>query len=357
MKKLTLLFCLVLAVMVLGACAPDTSELEQAVVQAEAEIAEAAETVEALAAVATSAAEPTAPTEVEPTADVNGTVEAAVAGTIEALPTVTPRPTNTPMPPEEVVVEVEVEVTRIVQIEGDITVTKVVEVEEIVVTQVVDEIEVTRIVEVDEGSDETFLVLTTLEDGSTLAQHPTANFSMILPESYLVLDPANNEGLELVEESIRDAFVLDDQMESFAAFGIRLYGLSLDKESIASGLGATVNVVNQELPIDFTFEEYVEINQEQLSTLFDLTSELKVSELEFDGVPVARFAYTANVPTMFGTNQEMNLTQYILMNPDDLRQTYVVTVSMPVDLFDQFGEEGQEMAETFRLLFWSGGSE
>lgn len=262
-----------------------------------------------------------------PTVDVEGTIAAGLAATQTAMP---PPPTATPEPsptdtPEPVVEEVEPD-------EEPSSGTEAVE---------------PGFATNPSGS----FIITIFEDGSRLYEVPASNFLIELPSTYETLDPADSEMLQAVlEESLAENAFSSEQMTQFAAAGIKLYSVNTEQISLESPNPASINIIQQELPIELTLEEFVTANQAQLPQFLDITSDITVENLTLGNQPAAALSYLANIGMPGGGTAKMANTQYMVLDPENAKIVYIITVAMEEGLVDDLGSQVRQAAETFRLL-------
>lgn len=274
-----------------------------------------------------------------PEIDVDATIAAGLAATQTAMPTNTPVPTNTPEPTHTPVPTNTPEPTPTEVLPTEVPPTEAPEVNES---------------EVDSGlatNPAGTFVITTLNDGSRLFEVPASGFSIIFPEDYEAVDPADNEMLQAaLDSTLSESGLSSSQLAALAGAGIKLYAVNTSTESLTSASPLVINIIEQELPISFTVEEFTEVNQTQIGSFLDLTSEVAVDYLQLGDVPASYIAYTANIPTPLGSTVEFANTQYLIIDPDNDKKAYIVTVGMPLEVVGALGPDALAVAESFRLL-------
>ena len=254
--------------------------------------------------------------------NIKATIAAGIAATQTAMPTETPEPTNTPSPtPTEVPTETPTEIPPTETAEPE--------------------------AETDSGS----FVITELEDGSRLFEVPAHNFSIEFSDHYEAVDPSDSEFFqEAIEDTLAQNAFSNEQMTALVTAGIKLYAVNMSPNSLTAAVPASINILTQELPLGFSLEEFTTINQVQIGDFVSLTSDVNVNYLQLGQTPASTISYTASIINLNGKPIEVANTQYLIIDPENGKLAYVITVSMLLDLLDEFGTDMLETAETFRLL-------
>jgi hypothetical protein len=195
------------------------------------------------------------------------------------------------------------------------------------------------------------VVETQLDSGETLYEVPEAGFSITLPEDW--------QGLDINQENIGDALgavgeqneslkgmFTDEFFQNLVASGIKFYALNTSSRSMFSNPPVNINVLTQDLPIALPLDQYAELNVSQLEQYFDLTSEIEQEELKLGETDAVKLSYTANLTDAFGKPIELANTQYLLL---DDSTAYVITLTMPRKLAEEYLQPSVEAVETFRL--------
>lgn len=276
----------------------------------------------------------------EPEIDVDATIAAGLAATQTAMPTNTPVPTNTLIPTDTP----EPTSTPVPTNTPESTSTPI-PTEESEPTEAE-----TNNIEPNEANSGGF-VITLLDDGSQRIQVPESGFSIELTAAYEAVDPGDNEMLQAALEQAVDQSLFDNQqMSALAAAGIKLYAVNTSIESLTAESPVVINIIRQELPFGFELDEFTTINQTQLGQFFELTSEISAEFLTLGDVDASVLSYTANIPIVTGQMIEFANAQYLVIDPEDDKIAYIVTVGMPASVVDQLQADALETAETFRLL-------
>lgn len=198
---------------------------------------------------------------------------------------------------------------------------------------------------------ESSIIQTELESGEILYESPAEGFAMTLPSEWQVIDLDEKslaEALGAVGEQNKalESLFTNEFFQSLIAAGIKFYAINTSQDSILNDIPATINVVKQELPIELTLDDYAALNIKQLEQFFDLTSEIQQEKVMLGNVEAVKVTYTTNLNNPLGQQAEMSNTQYLILNGST---AYVVTLSIPVSLAEQYQAGATKAVETFRL--------
>jgi hypothetical protein len=195
------------------------------------------------------------------------------------------------------------------------------------------------------------VVETQLDSGETLYEVPDAGFSITLPEDWQGLD-VNQENMGDAlgavgeqNESLKDMFT-NEFFQNLVASGIKFYALNTSARSMFSNPPVNINILTQDLPVALPLDQYAELNVAQLEQYFDLTSEIEQEELKLGETDAVKLSYTANLTDAFGKPVELANTQYLILEGST---AYVITLTMPRKLAEEYLQPSVEAVETFRL--------
>lgn len=195
-------------------------------------------------------------------------------------------------------------------------------------------------------------VETKLDSGDTLYESPLEGLSIVMPEEWQVIDLNEIDMAEILgavgeqNENLEDLFS-SSFLQNLVAAGMKFYALNVNQDSLQTTFPATINILTQDLPFEPTLDEYTTLNVAQLEQFFDLTSEIEQEEISLGEVEGTRITYTTNIVDPLGRPVEVLNRQYLIL---DGSLAYIVTLSMPVTLVDQYLEPFTETVETFRLV-------
>ncbi len=147
------------------------------------------------------------------------------------------------------------------------------------------------------------------------------------------------------EETAFD-FLSSDVMLNMASAGIKFMALDTDPEAITRSTPSTVNLLIIELPIELPFDSWVALNESQLETLAQ-EGTIEMEMLEINGRPSAKFTYIAEINSLGGELDTLQLQQYLFKEGD---LTYILTMGSEVDLAANYTDLFPEIANTFELL-------
>ena len=279
----------------------------------------------------------------EPEVDVDATVAAALAATQTAAPTPTPEPTATPLPtatPQPTATP-EPTATPAPTATPEPTAEPTAEPTEAPTA----EPEAARDGLIDGVAQES------LDDGSTRYTVAEDGFSIELPTDWQVAD-LNSMQFSAALDGLADANeeneIFGNQFfQNLVASGIRFYALNTADPTLLTSTPPSINIIRQELPIEFTLDEYVQLNVDQIGDFLDVRSEIEANPLTLGDNDAYQMRYSVGLNDPFGNPLELLNTQYLLIED---RTAYVVTLVTPVDFAEDTLAEFTTSAETFRLL-------
>lgn len=266
-------------------------------------------------------------------AEVAATVAAALAATQAAMPTATPiSPTNTPEP-----------TATMTPLPTD-TPTSI---PTAVPTSTATPTEMPTVA----ATAAPAMIQTELETGEMLYELPAIGFAMTLPADWQVvdlekLDMAEIFGSVAERNEQMESLFSSEAMQNLVAAGIRFYAINVSSESLSSSPPATVNLALEELPFALDAGQYATVAVAQIEKFFDLTSDIEQDVVALGDGEAARVRYTMNMVDTLGQSIEVLNTQYIVV---DGMTVYIVTLSMPVGLVDDFWQPYAAAVERFRV--------
>jgi hypothetical protein len=196
------------------------------------------------------------------------------------------------------------------------------------------------------------IIETELETGDILYELPADRFSIALPQDWQAVDLEKMQLPEVLEavgeqnENLKGLFS-SSLLKNLVAAGIKFYAINLDQESLQGTIPATINILIQDLPFEPTLEMYTTLNISQLEQFFDLTSKIEQEQLMLGDLEATRITYTAKIVDPFGRTVEISNTQYLVLEGS---LAYIITLSMPAELAENYLQSYSEAVETFRLI-------
>lgn len=195
------------------------------------------------------------------------------------------------------------------------------------------------------------MIQTELETGAMLYELPAIGFAMTLPADWQVVDLEKFDMAEIFgsvaerNEQLESLFS-SDSMKNLVAAGIRFYAINVSSESLSSSPPATINLALEELTFALDAGQYATVAMAQIEKFFDLTSDIEQDVVALGDGEATRVRYTMNLVDALGQSIEVLNTQYIVI---DGMTVYIVTLSMPVGLVDDFWQPYAAAVESFRV--------
>jgi hypothetical protein len=131
------------------------------------------------------------------------------------------------------------------------------------------------------------------------------------------------------------------------AAGIKLMALDASPESLGSGFPTSFNVLKLEMPMDITFDDYVEVNVMQLKSLYGEDIRLSQETQPIGGLEAAKLEYQAEMNDLLGQTHTVTYQQYLML---DGRTQYVLTLAATEDQIGQNEELFSRVAQSFELI-------
>lgn len=274
--------------------------------------------------------------------DVDATVAAAIAATEAAQPTNTPEPSPTPLPTETPVPPTET------PLPPTATPLPATETPTAVPAPTDEPAAATDLT----GVAESGFAETTLENGWTQYTSTENGFAIAFPPEWtaFALDP------EFMADALSDVgaqnpafgdFFSNDLVRNLAASGIKLYAIDTDADAISQGTPTSVNVLQVELPFEFSLDEYLEINISQLETMGGDGVSISSEKIDLNGMETAVLRYEMPLTNIVGETDQVRFEQYLII---DDQTAIVLTMASVTDLADRYETLFPEIAQTFMRL-------
>ena len=161
--------------------------------------------------------------------------------------------------------------------------------------------------------------------------------SMLANASELAAE-ASDELAELFES---------DLFRNLIASGMKFYAINTSSASAESGNPANINVVQQQ-SVGVATETYADLLVEQLPSFVTLATESEVERTTaaLGEATAVKLVYVSEIVNPLGITLNLHTTQYIVVQND---VSYVISLTMPIELVDQLLADGETVAESFRF--------
>ncbi len=190
------------------------------------------------------------------------------------------------------------------------------------------------------------------DDGWTTYLYQDLAFSIVLPPHWVHLDLSAggfDEILSVVTENNPDlaAAFPPEYLENIAATGIKLMAIDASADSMAADVATNINVLVADLPYAVSFDDYVEINLQQLYSMLGEDIQISQERIRIGGLEAATIIYEAEIIDAFGKAQTV-LLQQILVLKDDTQ--YVLTFTSETRDIDKHVALFEEIMARFSLV-------
>ena len=179
--------------------------------------------------------------------------------------------------------------------------------------------------------------------GFTTYAVPSANFSIAVPQSWRTFKAdevfADGEALDELERENPEFAQYRDAL-SDPRSPMKLVALD---PKVRGGFATNVNVVAQDVPDDFTFEDFAQANEAELRTLSGVTAGLESDEVNLPAGRAQRLTYQARF-TFSGQERSITTLQYGLVVDG---WAYVITYTALPEYADEYRDDFERSASSF----------
>ena len=179
--------------------------------------------------------------------------------------------------------------------------------------------------------------------GFTTYAVPSANFSIAVPQSWRTFKAdevfADGEALDELERENPEFAQYRDAL-SDPRSPMKLVALD---PKVRGGFATNVNVVAQDVPDDFTFEDFAQANEAELRTLSGVTAGLESNEVNLPAGRAQRLTYQARF-TFSGQERSITTLQYGLVVDG---WAYVITYTALPEYADEYRDDFERSAGSF----------
>ncbi len=190
------------------------------------------------------------------------------------------------------------------------------------------------------------------EDGWQTYLYNEDGFSISLPPQWVPDDLGAEYSDEMASLFIDENPEFENPFASeyignLAAMGIKLMAFDTSPESLGSGIATNVNVLVLDMPMDITFDDYVELNLIQLKNQFGENLAFAQERQLLGKVVAEKIEYQVEMNDVFGQAHNVTYQQYLML---DGRTQYVMTFTSTEDQFSQNEDLFSEIAQSFELV-------
>lgn len=191
-----------------------------------------------------------------------------------------------------------------------------------------------------------------LDSGETLYVHTEAGFSIILPPEWIVFDLTSDDYVELIEIAANQNgsapfFPSREVLDILAKSGSVLYGFNGYSDSVENNEPITLIISRGGRASNIDLEETVSAKIALYESDFKLNSEIERISVMLGDREAERVSSSWNTVAANGIGVESIRTEYYLFGESHL---YSISLSMGVELADDYLDSSRAAVETFRLL-------
>lgn len=189
------------------------------------------------------------------------------------------------------------------------------------------------------------------ENGWKKFFYPESGFSIIIPPSWMHLNLTAEDIDEVITEiektspEMEDVFS-SDLLRNMMAMGIKFIAVDTSMDSITSNTPTNLNVLVSDLPINLSLSDYLELNVQQLRSMYGEDMVINQNIMDLNGVEAGMIEYEAVMKNITGQVQTNAYQQYLILNEG---KQFILTFTSGVENYPQSKEVIIEIAQSFNL--------
>lgn len=167
----------------------------------------------------------------------------------------------------------------------------------------------------------------TLDDGYSHYSYKDAGFSVSLPHNWEHLDLSADDLDQILSYANETNPQLGDiyssaYLRSLAAAGIKFMAIDTSVDSLSAGIPTSVNILVSDLPIEIAFDDYVEINIQQLRTMLGENLLITQERVPISFTEAEKITYELEMNDVFGKSHIVVFNQFLILQG---KTQYVLT--------------------------------
>ena len=197
---------------------------------------------------------------------------------------------------------------------------------------------------------ETASPITENENGWQTFTQNEFNFSISLPENWMLLDLTSSDLEELLSDvtnanpDFGDVFS-SESLQAQAAAGIKL--MALDLSTLSTESGSSMSVVASELPVTMSLSNITELNITQLKALLGEDVAITQETVNANGMEMTKLTYQTPFNDPSGVSFILHYMQMIAIHG---KMQYVLTFTSTPETYQEQEAAFDEIVNTFQVL-------
>jgi len=166
-----------------------------------------------------------------------------------------------------------------------------------------------------------------LDDGFLHYSYKDAGFSVSLPDNWEHLDLSAGDLDQILSYANETNPQLGDiysstYLRSLAAAGIKFMAVDTSVDSLSAGIPTSVNILVSELPIEIAFDDYIEINIQQLRNMLSENLLIRQERVPISITEAEKITYELEMNDVFGKSHMVVFNQFLMLQG---KTQYVLT--------------------------------
>ena len=191
----------------------------------------------------------------------------------------------------------------------------------------------------------------TLNDGYSHYSYKDAGFSVSLPLNWEHLDISADDLDQILSYANETNPQLGDiysstYLRSLAAAGIKFMAVDTSVDSLSAGIPTSVNILVSGLPIEISFDDYVEINILQLRNMLGENLLILQERVPISNLEAEKITYELEINDVFGKSHIVVFNQFLMLQG---KTQYVLTFGTVKELFGANKAIITDIVQSFEL--------
>lgn len=190
----------------------------------------------------------------------------------------------------------------------------------------------------------------TLDNGWSRYSYLEDGFEISLPPNWELLDLSSGD-LDQIMLALEDHeqfgnIYSSDYFRSLVAAGIKTFAVETSVKSLSAGIPTSLNILVMDLRFDIQFDDYVELNIQQLKSLLGENLLIQQERIQINNTEAAQIVHESEMDDVFSNPQNVVFTQYLIL---DGRTQYVLTFGTVKDLYNENQDDISNIAQSFEI--------
>ena len=191
----------------------------------------------------------------------------------------------------------------------------------------------------------------TLDDGYSHYSYNDAGFSVSLPHNWEHLDISADDLDRIMSYANETNPQLGEiysstYLRSLASAGIKFMAVDTSVDSLSAGIPTSVNILVSGLPIELSFDDYIEINILQLRNMLGENLLILQERVPISNLEAAKITYELELNNVFGKSHIVVFNQFLMLQG---KTQYVLTFGTFKELFGGNKAVITDIVQSFEL--------